>query len=150
MRDSSASSSLRLSHRLFNFPSAFSRTTGSSRATASSTASGYTTVSGDVFISPDTTPSRAFIISSSVFFLRAVAPTTGTPSRFDIKGKSSRMFFRFASSIRLTQTTTLDEISIVCRTRLRLRSRQVASQTTTTASGPPKQIKFLATSSSVE
>ena len=60
------------------------------------------------------------------------------------------MPLRAASSIRFTHTTTLSDTSIVCKTRLRFLSSAVASHTTTTASGLPKQIKFLATSSSAE
>ena len=57
---------------------------------------------------------------------------------------------RFASSMRFTHTTTLLVISSVCSTRLRLRSRHVASATITVASGSAKQTKSRATSSSTE
>ena len=52
--------------------------------------------------------------------------------------------------MRFTQTITREDISMVWSTRFRLRSRHVASQTTTTASGWPKQMKLRATSSSAE
>ena len=94
--------------------------------------------------------STAFIRSSKPFLLRAAVPTTGTPRFFESWSKSMLICFFFASSIRLTQTTTRRVISSVWSTRLRLRSRQVASHTTTTASGSPKQMKSRATSSSAE
>ena len=139
IREASLSISFKLSHRLLSLPPYFRFTTG------------YLTVSGCFGLRGT---SAALSIASSrtsrVFGFWAEVPTTAVPSSFESAFRSIFMPLRFASSIRLTHTITFEEISIVCKTRLRLRSRQVASQTTITASGSPKHIKFLATSSSAE
>ena len=98
-----------------------------------------------------TTLSSVFISLPDLFSSERKSLLQEPPSLSD---KASRLIcipFLLASSIKLTQTTTRGDISnCLPGTRFRLRSRQVASQTTTTASGFPKQIKFLATSSSAE
>ena len=83
-------------------------------------------------------------------FLFAIVPTTGTPSSFDNKFKLILIPFFSASSSKLTQTITLEVISIVWYTKFKLFSKQVASITTIVASGFWKQIKSLAISSSSE
>ncbi len=98
----------------------------------------------------ETTSSTTLISTPRLFFFSAEVPTTGTPRRSESSGRLISMFFSLASSIRFTQTTTFGVLSIVCKTRLRFLSKQVASQTTITASESPKQIKFRATSSSSE
>ncbi len=80
----------------------------------------------------------------------AEVPITGTPSRRDRAGRSTSMPSRLASSIRLTHTSTFPVSSSTWRTKIRLRSRQVASHTTTTASAWPLWIKSRATASSWE
>ena len=82
--------------------------------------------------------------------MEALVPIHGTPSNKDNFVRSTVIPFLFASSIRFTHTITLLVISIVCNTKLRFLSKQVASTTTMVASGLPKQIKSLATSSSTE
>ena len=98
----------------------------------------------------DITESTASISSSSPLPLRALVPTTGTPSSRDRAGISTDIFFLFASSMRLMQTTVRGVISIICKTRFRFRSRHVASQTTMQASAFSLSIKSRATSSSTE
>ena len=77
-------------------------------------------------------------------------PITGTPSSASSRAGSMRSFRFLASSIRFRQMAARGVISKVCKTRLRFRSRQVASQTMHTASGREKHRKFRATSSSAE
>ncbi len=88
--------------------------------------------------------------SSRPWPLLAAVATTGMPKRSDNLSSFSEMFFLLASSIRFTHNITRLVISVICRTRFRFLSRQVASATTTVASGLPKQIKSLASSSSTE
>ncbi len=96
------------------------------------------------------TYATARINSRSPCPARAQAGTTGTPKRASSRARSTEVPRCRASSIKLTQTTTRSVISIVWSARSRLRSRQDASHTTTTASAPPKQIKSRAACSSAE
>ena len=83
-------------------------------------------------------------------FWRAQMPTTGTPRRAESCSKSIRMPRALASSIIFTQRITEGHSSMICSARLRLRVRQVASQTTITASGRSKHKKSRAAASSAE
>ena len=145
----SPSSSRSESQRLFIFPPASLFTSGSTSATAFSISSGYLTLKGEALCEP-ISPSRVSSSLAVLFFLRAVIPVTGTPSRSDSSLRLILIFLRFASSIRLTHTAVSGVISSICSTRFKFLSRQVASQTTATASGEPKQMKSRATSSSAE
>lgn len=98
----------------------------------------------------DFNESTASISSSSPLPLLALVPTTGTPSSRARAGISTHIFFRLASSIRFMQTTVRGVISIICKTRLRFLSKQVASHTVMQASAFPLRIKSRATSSSTE
>ena len=76
--------------------------------------------------------------------------STGTPSRdasFSVFGKIP---FFSASSHRFMQMITFPVISRICSARIKLRSAQVASHTTITASGAPKQRKSRVIRSSSE
>ncbi len=105
---------------------------------------------GLFFISPLAILYTLSINSSRPSFFLAHTPTTGTARLSDNNLISIFIFFFFASSIKLTQTTTEGDSSSICSTKFKFRSRQVASATTTVASGFPKQIKFLAICSSTE
>ncbi len=87
--------------------------------------------------SSTTSRAMAAFSSSSPFCRPAAVPTTGTPSRRDRAGRSTSTPSRSASSSRLTHTSTFPVSSSTWSTRIRLRSRQVASHTTTTASAWP-------------
>lgn len=137
--------------------SLFSR--GTRRDKASSMYSGYTTrgvdASGRALERPERGEEKSICSSSSrssssPLLLRAVVPATGSRRRKESRERSSRIFFLRASSSRLTHRRTGLPASIICSTRFRFRSRQVASQTTITASGSPKHMKSRATSSSAE
>ena len=117
---------------------------------ASSIGSGYVSRSGSGNGAPSATSFTIAISASRPFPLRALVPTTGMPMRQESLSRSIRMRFFFASSIRFTHKTTLPVISITCSARIRLRSRHVASATTTVTSVPPKQMKSRAISSSAE
>ena len=82
--------------------------------------------------------------------LLADMPVTGTPSRSEMRGRFRLIPLRSASSMRLAQSITLSVSAIICRARLRLRSIQVASQTTTMRSAAPERMKSRAASSSAE
>ncbi len=123
---------------------------GTNSPSARSTASGYRVRSGFVSGGLRHIRSTAPVSCSNPLLLRALVPITGTPSRRESRGRSIRICFFPASSSRLTQSTTRGVTSSVWSARFRFRSRQVASQTTMTASGSSKQMKSRATSSSAE
>ena len=81
---------------------------------------------------------------------RALNPTTGRESRKESSSKSISKPWRLASSIKLTQTSTFGVRSAICKTKCKLRARQVASQTTATASLFPAVMYSPANSSSLE
>ena len=79
---------------------------------------------------------------------RTAAPTTGMPRASCRAVRSTAIPFFRASSRRLTHSTTGWVQAMTCRTRLRFRSRQVASATTSVASAAPDWMKSRAISSS--
>ena len=81
---------------------------------------------------------------------RAERPTTARPSSRSSPARSISTPRLSASSSILTQTTTGCSSSFICRAKIRLRSRQVASQTTTAASARPDSSKDRASRSSSE
>ena len=79
---------------------------------------------------------------------RAAQGTTGMPSSRCRASVLIRIRFLRASSIRLRQSTAFGMTSSTCRTKIRLRSRQVASATRMAASASPEARKSRATRSS--
>jgi len=66
--------------------------------------------------------------------LPALVPITCTPSSYSSFFKLTAIFFRLASSKRLTQTIALLTVAITCKASIKFLSRQVASRTITTVS----------------
>ena len=98
--------------------------------------------------SPRASRAMASFSASSPSRRPADTPTTGTPSRRDSSARSTWRPSRAASSMRLTHTSTRPVSSSTCRARMRLRSRQVASHTSTTPSARPLEMYSQATCSS--
>ena len=92
----------------------------------------------------------ASISAESPFPLRALVPTTGMFNCLESSSMLTWMPFFLASSIRFTQRTARSVMHRVCKARLRLRSRQVASQTMMVTSALPLRIKSRVISSSCE
>ena len=124
--------------------------TGVRLSAALSTAFGYRTGTKTLC----SRPSARLIIcrsnSSSPSYCVAETPTAGNPVSAESAARSIFMPRWRASSIMFTQSIVFGIICATCMAKIKLRSKQQASHTTTAASGCSKQRKSRVASSSAE